>query len=207
MEPAAVLAIGLDPAASREVKRHAGWFIALGVVLIGLGVIALGAAGFVTLASVLLFGWLLVIAGIMQGVHAVRVRRWGGFTRHLLGGVLSLVVGLLMLANPAASERSLALVMATFFTIAGIVRLAAARSSGFPGHPYAMTSDAVAIFLGVVIGIGWPVSGAWTIGTFVTIALIFDGWSLVMAGVAAYERGQRAKGHLRLVRSTTATAH
>ena len=70
-----------------------------------------------------------------------------------------------------------------------------------------MTSDVVTLLLGVVIGIGWPVSGAWTVGTFVAIDLIFDGWSLVMAGVVAYERTHRARRHLRLVRSAPVTAH
>src|SRR5207245_682239 len=41
LEQAAVISVGLDPAASREVKRHSGWFIALGVALVVLGVIAL----------------------------------------------------------------------------------------------------------------------------------------------------------------------
>ena len=67
-----------------------------------------------------------------------------------------------------------------------------------------MTSDAVMVLLGVVIGIGWPVSGAWTVGTFVAIDLIFDGWSLVMAGIVAYERTHRARRHLRLVRAAPA---
>jgi uncharacterized membrane protein HdeD (DUF308 family) len=97
--------------------------------------------------------------------------------------------------------------MATLFTIGWIARIAATRSSRFPGCPYAMTSDAVTVLLGIAIGTGWPVSGAWTVGTFVAIDLIFDGWSLVLAGVVAYERGQRARRHLRLVRRTTVTAH
>jgi len=37
--------------------------------------------------------------------------------------------------------------------------------------------------------------------------LIVDGWSVVMAGVAAYERHHPAGRHLQLVRSRTATAH
>ena len=200
----------IDGANSRgreAIRRQWVSFVAFGVALIALGFIALGAIGFAMPASAFLVGGFLVLAGLMETTEASRVRRWGGFTRLLLAGVLSLVVGLLMLANPAASERSLALVMATFFTIAGIVKIAAARASRFPGHSYAMTSDAVTVLLGVVSGTGWLVSGAWTVGTFVAIDLIFDGWSLVLAGVVAYERGHRTKRHLRLVRCTTATAH
>jgi len=189
------------------IRRQWTSFVAFGVALIALGFIALGAIGFATPPSAFLVGEFLVLAGLIKTTEASRLRSWGGFTHLRLAGLVSLVVGLVMLANPAASERSLTLVMATFFTTAGIVRLAAARSSRFPGRPHAMTSDAVTLLLGVVIGIGWPVSGAWTVGTFVAIDLIFDGWSLVMAGVLAYERTHRARRHLRLVRSTPATAH
>ena len=152
-------------------------------------------------------GGFLVLAGLIKTTEESGLRSWGGFTHLRLAGLVSLVVGLVMLANPAASERALTLVIATFLTSAGIVRLAAARSSRFPGRAYAMTSDVVTLLLGVVIAIDWPVSGAWTVGTFVAIDLIFDGWSLVMAGIVAYERTHRARRHLRLVRSTPATAH
>ena len=185
MEQAAVFSIGLDPATSREVKRHSGWFVALGVALIVLGVIALGAVGFVTLASVLLFGWLLVIGGIMHSVHAFRVHPWGGFTRHLLGGVLSLVVGLLIVANPAAGALSLTLLLAAFFLVGGIFRIVAAMSFQFPGRGWAVLGGLVTLLLGIMIWSEWPVSGVWVIGTFVGIDLIFDGWSLVMTGMAA----------------------
>jgi uncharacterized membrane protein HdeD (DUF308 family) len=185
MEQAAVVAIGLDPATSREIKRHSGWFIALGVALIVLGVIALGAVGLVTLASVVLFGWLLVFGGIMHGVHAFRVHPWGGFTRHLLGGVLSLVVGLLMVANPAAGALSLTLLLAAFFMVGGIFRIVAAVSFRFPGRGWAVFGGLVTLVLGAMIWSEWPTSSIWVIGTFVGIDLIFDGWSLVMTGMAA----------------------
>src|SRR5262245_54776767 len=49
-----------------------------------------------------------------------------------------------------------------------------------------------------MIGIDWPASATWAVGTFVGIDLVFDGWSLVMAGVA-HEVGGRPTRHLRLV--------
>jgi len=144
-----------------------------------------GAVGLVTLASVLLFGWLLVISGIMHSVHAFRVHPWGGFTRHLLGGVLSLVVGLLIVANPAAGALSLTLLLAEFFMVGGIFRIVAAVSFRFPGRGWAVLGGLVTLILGIMIWSEWPVSGVWVIGTFVGIDLIFDGWSLVMTGMAA----------------------
>ena len=60
-----------------------------------------------------------------------------------------------------------------------------------PGRRHAITSDIVTGLLGVMIGVEWPVSGVWAVATLLGIALTFDGWALVMAGVAAYELGQR----------------
>jgi uncharacterized membrane protein HdeD (DUF308 family) len=187
-----------------KIRRQWASFVAFGVALMTLGFVALGAIGFVTLASVVVLGWLLVLAGIMQTTHALRVRRWGGLARMYVAGVLSLAVGVVMLANPAASELTLELLVATYFMLGGIVRIAVARSFTFPGRRYAFTSDVVTVLLGVVIAVEWPMSAPWAVGTLVGIALIFDGWSLVLAGVAAHELGRRSSWHLRLVRRTIA---
>jgi uncharacterized membrane protein HdeD (DUF308 family) len=187
-----------------KIRRQWVAFVAFGVAVVTLGFVALGAIGFATLASAVVLGWLFVLAGVMQTTHALRVRRWGGSVRMYVAGILSLAVGVVILANPAASELRLELLVATFFMVGGIVRIAAARSSRFPGRHYAFISDVVTVLLGIVIAVEWPMSGAWAVGTLVGIALIFDGWSLVMAGVAAHELGQRSSRHLRLVRRTIA---
>jgi uncharacterized membrane protein HdeD (DUF308 family) len=183
MEHASGLAGVLDPVG--ELRRHAGWFTLLGIALIVLGVIALGAAELATLASVLLFGWVLVVGGVLQIAHAFRVRHSTGFARHLLGGVLSLVVGLLMVGNPVAGALSLTLLLAAFFMVSGIFRIGAALALDLPGRGWALLGGVIALVLGVMIWRQWPVSAVWVIGTFVGIDMIFDGWSLVMAGTAA----------------------
>ena len=187
-----------------QIRGHWVPSVALGVAVIVLGFVALGAIGFAALASVSVLGRLLVLAGLMQTMHAVCVRRRGGFTRHLFVGVLSLVAGVLMLANPAASARSLALFIAASFMVGGSFRIVATCLCEFPGRRYALTSDIATVALGVMIGVEWPVSGTWAVGTLVGIGLIFDGWSLVMAGVAARELGRPPSRHLRLVPRTAA---
>jgi uncharacterized membrane protein HdeD (DUF308 family) len=189
---------------AHKIRRDWVASVAFGVGVMVLGFVALGAIGFATLASVSVIGQLLVLAGIMQTTHALRVRKRGGFTRHLLAGLISLVAGVLMLANPAASTRSLALSMAAFFIVAGIFGIAAARCFGFPGRRYAATTDIATVLLGVMIGLEWPMSGVWAVGTLLGIDLILAGWSLVMAGVAARELAYRPSRHLRLARRTAA---
>ena len=54
----------------------------------------------VTIASVIIFGWLLIVGGAMQAVHAFWRKRWGGFFVDLLTGILYVVAGFNHLLNP-----------------------------------------------------------------------------------------------------------
>jgi len=188
---------------SGATRRHWAPSVVLGVAVMVLGFVALGAIGFATLASARILARFLVLAGILQTTHAFCVRRRDGFTRHLLAGALSLVAGVLLIANPAANARSLAIFVAAFFMLAGMVRSVAAYAFRGPGHRYAATRDVLAMLLAVMIAVEWPLSGVWAVVTLVGLDLIFDGWSLVMSGVAVYELGHRASRHLRLVRGTS----
>jgi uncharacterized membrane protein HdeD (DUF308 family) len=173
----------LDTAGTEELRRHWVVCVVLGFASVVLGTVALGASGIVTLASVLFFGWLLVIGGAVQAVHAFWFRRWGGFFRHLLGGVLGIVVGGLMVAHPVAGAESLTLLLAAFFVVGGVFRIMTAVAIRFPSWGWTLMSGAVTLLLGIVIWRQWPISALWVIGTFVGIDLIFDGWSLVMLGM------------------------
>ena len=53
-----------------EMKRSWGWFFAMGVILIVLGLVAISFSFVATLASVVTFGWLLVLSGAVQAIHA-----------------------------------------------------------------------------------------------------------------------------------------
>ena len=95
-------------------KKRWMWFVGLGIVLIVLGVIALGASVFVTLASMLLIGWLLIGGGILEVIHAFACKEWSGFFIDLLTGLLYVAVGFMIVANPEISAISLTLLIALF---------------------------------------------------------------------------------------------
>src|SRR5262249_53788819 len=103
---------GLD-----EVRRNWGWFLVLGIALIVLGIFALGYALLFTELAVLVFGFLLLVSGVLQAVQAVWARRWSGFFLHLLAGILDVVVGLLIVSHPTATALVLTLLLAAFFLV------------------------------------------------------------------------------------------
>src|SRR5215831_490592 len=94
------------------ISRKWLWFLLLGVVLILLGIAALGATWAVALASALVFGWLLMFSGASEAVAAVWAKEWSGFFLHLLTSVFYIVVGVLIISNPVGAAAGLTILLA-----------------------------------------------------------------------------------------------
>ena len=165
---------------AEELRRSWGWFLGLGIGLILLGVIAIGSAFFMTIASVWLFGWLLIIGGVMEVVHAFWHKRWAGFFLDLLTGVLYVVAGGMMVNNPQESALLLTLLIAMFLVFEGVFRIVAALAVRYPHWGAVLLNGGISLVLGMLIWRRWPVSGLWVIGLFVGIEMLLNGWSLVM---------------------------
>ncbi len=141
----------------QELKKNWGWFLALGVLLIVLGAVAIGRAWLVTLASMVFFGWLLIIAGVVEAVHSFwRQRNWSGFFLDLLTGVLYAVVGLLVVSNPLQTSAALTLLISMFLIFGGVFRIAAALSVRYPHWGWVLLHGIVQLALGVMIWRNWP---------------------------------------------------
>jgi uncharacterized membrane protein HdeD (DUF308 family) len=168
------------------VKQNWGWFVALGVFLIVLGMIALSLSVLTTLISVFVLGWLLVVSGVVQAGHAFwRERNWSSFFLDLFAGILALVVGFMFLANPLAGAKTLTLLIAMFLFIGGIERIVVAVTRRFPHRSWLLLNGVVDVVLGVMIWREWPASGLWVIGLFVGIDMLLGGWAMLMHGIAA----------------------
>jgi uncharacterized membrane protein HdeD (DUF308 family) len=157
----------------------------LGVVAIILGVIALVDSISATIVSMILFGWVLLIAGIVEGVQAFRHRQGNHLFLHLLNAVLSFVVGLMLLRHPLAGALVVTLLLAAYFTVIGIFRIIASLSLRIPHWGWTLANGIITLIFGILIWAQWPVSGLWIIGLFIGIDLIFMGWTQVMLGLAA----------------------
>jgi uncharacterized membrane protein HdeD (DUF308 family) len=166
-----------------RLKHLWAWFFYLGFALVGVGVLAIAAAFIATLATVLVFGILLLSGGLVQVVNAVLARTWKGFALHLLAGVLYLVVGGLMVADPREAAAGLTLMLAAVFIIAGAMRLLYAALHAFAGRVWALFGGFIGILLGISIWRQWPYSGEWVIGLLVGIDLVVNGWAWVMLGL------------------------
>ena len=96
-----------------------------------------------TIASVVFFGWLLMLAGVMQIVHAFQVRTWSGFFIYLLDGILRATVGTLMVVYPGAGAEALTLVLSIYFIVGGLFKTFGSIVLQFPSWGWSVASGLV----------------------------------------------------------------
>lgn len=171
--------------AGHELRRNWGWLLTLGILLIILGIIALVDTISVTVVSMFFFGWVLLVAGVVEAVQAYRHRRTGHLFLHVLNAVLSVIVGLMLIRHPLPSALAITLLLAAYFTVAGIFRIVAALSMRTQRWGWALADGIITLILGILVWTSWPASGLWIIGLFIGIDLIVTGWSEVMLSLAA----------------------
>ena len=160
-------------------------FVLLGVLLLILGTIAVVASVAVTLATMVFIGWLMLVGGVLQAAHGFTCKEWSGFFIDLLTGLLYLVAGTMIILNPAATAVTLTLLISMLLIFGGIFRIATALSVRFHNASWLLLHGIINIMLGISIWQSWPLSGLWVIGLFVGVDMIFNGWSLIMLGLAA----------------------
>ncbi|MGO8857937.1 MAG: HdeD family acid-resistance protein [Steroidobacteraceae bacterium] len=170
---------GLD-----EIHNSWGWFVALGVALIALGGVCIVYNATATEATVLAFGWLLLVGGVFSLIQAFRTRTWSGFFLFLLSGLLRGFTGYLLIRYPLAGETSLTLVLASFFVVGGVFRAVGAGTLQLPQWGWAAFSGLVSVALGVMLLMQLPTSSLWFIGLAIGIDFIFDGASFIALGAA-----------------------
>ena len=165
-----------------ELAQNWGWFLALGIGLTALGVAAVVRCFTVTVASMLFFGWLLIVASGIEIAQAVMVGHWAGFFLHLMSAILFGVAGLLMVARPRPSAEVLTFFIAAFFFVGGLFQVVVAVALAMPGSSWQIADGVISVALGLLVMAEWPASGLWAIGLFLGVDLI--GFGLAWVGIA-----------------------
>src|SRR5208337_1444243 len=109
-------------AGMEEIRSSWGWFLFLGISLTILGMACIAFDVAATFTTVLVFGWLLLIGGVVQLIHAFGAGSWSGFFLYLLGALFRGFTGYLLVRYPAMGAETLTLVLASFFIVGGVFR-------------------------------------------------------------------------------------
>lgn len=171
-----------EAAEMERFRRREAWSMRLGIALMLLGTVALGTlrAADSTGASPMLFGWLLVVSGLIEAVHAFHKRSWGGFLLHLMPCVAGVPIGLLIATHPSAGGTAWMFLFASYFTVVGLFRTISAFWFKFPAWIWAAFEGIVSLLFAAVFWTNSPRLGPWVFGLSVGTSMILRGWSSIM---------------------------
>jgi uncharacterized membrane protein HdeD (DUF308 family) len=168
-----------DPQARSDtapLRAKSGWIIALGVVYLIAGFIALGSVMMATVASVLIVGVMMIIAGVAEVFSAFQIKSWGKFLLWALLGVLYIFAGFVTFENPLLAAVLLTLILGASLVASGIMRIFLGFSmKRETPWIWVVLSGVITLLLGLLILARWPVSSLYILGLFLGIDLIMAG--------------------------------
>jgi uncharacterized membrane protein HdeD (DUF308 family) len=178
----------LQSAVANSLHAHWRLFLAEGIILFILGILAIVVPPIATIAVEVLIGWLLLMSGIVGLISTFRTRGAPGFGWSLLSAVIGTVAGIVLLAWPLSGALSLTLILTVFLVLEGVVSILYALEhkrelSGRWGMM--LFSGVVDLFLAGFIFAGLPGTAAWAIGLLVGINLVFGGSALIAMALHA----------------------
>lgn len=159
-----------------------------GIITLILGVLAMMAPAIAGESVVLIVGVLVGAAGAARMVWAFQA---SGFGKGLLAfgiGLLTLLCGVALIANPFFASGVLTILLAIYFVVDGIFEI----SAGFQRRPeegwgWMLFGGILSLFLGYFIWRQYPFSGTWAIGVLLGLKLLFVGMMMLTTGSAVRE--------------------
>ena len=164
-----------------------GWIVALGLVYLIAGSVALGSVVLATVASVFLVGIMMIVAGIAEIINAFQLKGWSKFLIWVLLGALYIFAGFVTFENPLFAAAVLTLVLGAALVASGLVRIFLAFSMKRESSwIWLLLSSLVTMLLGLLILAHWPVSGVYVLGIFLGVDLMMAGATWIGLGLALH---------------------
>ena len=159
------MAMTLDEAAAvmreamREtVRKYSVWYLLQGGLMVVAGVLALLYPFFASTAIVVLLGWLLIFAGVVQGIGLIGAGNVPHYWLQLISAALAIVIGLLLLRQPDSGLLIITVLLLLYFLVEGLSKVIFALTiRPFPHWGWVLLSGIVGILLAVYLWANLPV--------------------------------------------------
>jgi uncharacterized membrane protein HdeD (DUF308 family) len=167
-------------------KHFTGWSIAVSLLLILAGILAIGLPLAAGIAVNIVVAWLLVFCGLAHLAFAWHLRGIGEVIWQVLLGALYIGIGVYLLMHPVAGLVTLTLALAIYLFAEALLELILSfQVRPRQGWGWLLLDGIVTLILAIMIWRTWPASTEWVIGTIVGISMIFSGATRLMLSVAA----------------------
>jgi uncharacterized membrane protein HdeD (DUF308 family) len=171
---------------SALVRQASTASILWGVLLIILGIVAVGSPFVAAVAVNLAIAWVIILAGVVHLILGFRAHGAGSLIWKLLVGLAYLIFGVYLFTHPVLGVATLTLVLSSLFVLEGILDIILFFSlRSLQGSSMILIDGIITLVLGLLIYVHWPSSAAWAIGTLVGVSMIVSGTTRVMMSLAA----------------------
>ncbi len=173
------------PSATVIRRSAAPWFIVEGVLLIVLGGLAAALPALAGVAGALVFGWVLVLAGVFGLGSVLGARRHAHLALGIVSALIALAVGLLIVWRPLIGAVTLAIFIGAYLLLDGVALIGLAwdqRKRAARGWGWLMASGVVDVLLAILVLALGPISSAVLLGFIIAIDLAIAGIALVTLG-------------------------
>jgi uncharacterized membrane protein HdeD (DUF308 family) len=161
-----------------------GWIVALGVVYLVAGIIALGSVVNATEAAVWVVGIMMIISGVAEVINALQIKSWARFLFWLVLGILYIFAGFIAFENTLLTALWLTLILGAALVASGVVRVFLGfNMRGGSSWVWVVISGLITLLLGVIILAHWPYSGLYALGIILGVDLVFAGASWIGLGL------------------------
>jgi uncharacterized membrane protein HdeD (DUF308 family) len=168
------------------VPKAINWSIALSILLIIAGLIALFLPFISGVAITLFFGWMMILSGITHLVFAFKTHTTGGRVWEIIIGIIYLFTGFYLILHPLDALLALTLILACYLFFEAIVEfIQYFQLRPRHGAGWLIVDGIITFILAIMIWRAWPASSVWVIGTLVGISMIFSGFSRLMLSLTA----------------------
>jgi uncharacterized membrane protein HdeD (DUF308 family) len=168
------------------IKRHGGLGIVVGVVMVVAGALAIFCPFVAGLSVTIAVGVLLIVSGVSRLFFAFKMGSFGRGLLMFVLGVLTIVAGGYLAAQPGIGLATLTMFLAAYLLVHGVFEIIwAFRLRPIKGWGWTLFSGIAAVILGIMIWREFPASALWAVGLLVGIHMIFAGTSISSLSGAA----------------------
>jgi uncharacterized membrane protein HdeD (DUF308 family) len=171
--------------AAKTEKKAIGWGIALSVLMILAGLLAMIVPSAAGIAVTIFVGWLLIFSGAAHLVYAWHLRKASKIAWEVLIGILYIAVGIYLLVRPVMGLESLTLALGIYLILEAVLEFVLAfQLRPLRGWGWILADGIITLILAIMIWATWPVSSLWAIGLLVGISILFSGMARLMICIA-----------------------
>jgi uncharacterized membrane protein HdeD (DUF308 family) len=172
--------------ANKEIDRGIKWSIALSVMMIVSGVLAIILPAVSGIAVTILVGWMLVLGGVAHLAYSWHSRHGGGLFWGMFLGIIYIAAGGYILLHPMAGLESLTLVVAAYLFVGSTLEfILSFQLRRLNGSDWLLVDAIITLILAIMIWRAWPSSIQWVVGTLMGISMLFSGFARLTISLAA----------------------